>query len=399
MVCIVLILLSGVKKMNKKIKADPRGVLTGIHYIDGDHAACEGALAAGCRYVSGYPITPSTEVVERYSSRIPCVGGIFMQMEDEIASSIALQGAVWGGAKAMTVTSGPGFSLMMEHIGYAVMTETPCVFVNVQRGGPSTGLPTLPAQSDMMQARWGSHGDYEMIAICPNSSQECFDLMVTAFNYAEKYRTPVMFMMDECLGHMTEKVIIPNPEDIEIEPRKYTDKSPADFKLYEADEKGIPSMPMLGAGYNFHVTGLTHDEKGYPSMTAQTQDKLVRRLISKIKDNVDDIILTEEENLDSDVIVVSYGITSRVAEKAIIDARKAGIKVGKLRLKTIWPFPEKKIKQLKAKAIVVPEINAGQIVREVERVSKSNVISVPHFGGSVHDPKVIYEAIVRGSKL
>src|SRR5512146_2529631 len=215
--------------------ADPAGVLTGGHFLDGDHACCEGALAAGCRFVAGYPITPSTEVVERIAQRFPQVGGVFIQMEDELASSIAIAGAVWGGKRAMTVTSGPGFSLMMEHIGFAVMTETPCVFVDVQRGGPSTGLPTLPAQGDMMQARWGSHGDYEMIALCPNSPQECFDLTIEAFKLAEKYRTPVMLMMDEVVGHMTEKVVIPAADKIRIEPRRLTTKKPGEFKLYQAN--------------------------------------------------------------------------------------------------------------------------------------------------------------------
>ncbi len=384
------------------MKANPRGVLTGIHYLDGDHAACEGALAAGCRYISGYPITPSTEVVERYASRIPCVGGIFMQMEDEIASSIALQGAVWGGAKAMTVTSGPGFSLMMEHIGLAVMTETPCVFVNVQRGGPSTGLPTLPAQSDMMQARWGSHGDYEMIALTPNSAQECFELMITAFNLAERFRTPVIFLMDECIGHMTEKVVIPKPEDINIFPRMYTKKDPKDYKAYEPVKDMIPEMAEIGKGYNFHITGLTHDEKGYPAMNEESQRKLVTRLLDKIRKYKKEIIMIEEEYLnDADVVVVSYGITSRVAEKAIIDARNEGLKVGKARLKTVWPFADEYVLELskKVKTIVVPEINAGQIVREVERASQGNckVISVPHLGGGVHKPEVILEAIRRGA--
>jgi len=308
------------------MKSDLRGVLTGTHYIDGDHAACEGALAAGCRYVAGYPITPSTEVVERFASRIPCVGGIFMQMEDEIASSIAIQGAVWAGAKAMTVTSGPGFSLMMEHIGLATMTETPCVFVNVQRGGPSTGLPTLPAQSDMMQARWGSHGDYEVIALSPNSAQECFDLMITAFNLSERFRTPVMFMMDECIGHMTEKVVIPESKHIDIYERQYTKKSPDKYKAFEPINNMIPEMAEIGKGYNFHVTGLTHDEKGYPAMNEEAQKKLVQRLIDKIAKYKKEIILIEEDGLeDADAVVMSYGITSRVAEKAIIDARKQGL--------------------------------------------------------------------------
>ena len=210
------------------MKADPKGVLTGVHFLDGDHACCEGALAAGARFAAGYPITPSTEVVERFANRIPTVGGTFIQMEDELAASICLQGAVWGGAKAFTVTSGPGYSLMMEHIGYAAMTETPCVFVNVQRGGPSTGLPTLPAQADMMQARWGSHGDYMTISVCPNSPQECFDLTIKAFNLSERYRVPVMIMMDEVVGHMTEKVVIPDAERIEIQPRLHTSKPPSE---------------------------------------------------------------------------------------------------------------------------------------------------------------------------
>ena len=206
--------------------ADPRGVLTGQHYLDGNHAACEGALAAGCRFAAGYPITPSTEVVERIAQRFPTMGGVFIQMEDEIAASITLQGGVWAGKKALTVTSGPGFSLMMEHVGLAAITECPCVFVNVQRGGPSTGLPTLPGQADMMQARWGSHGDYEIIALCPQSPQECFDFAIKAFNLAETWRVPVMLMMDECVGHMTERVVIPNAEDIEVVERNFTTRGP-----------------------------------------------------------------------------------------------------------------------------------------------------------------------------
>ena len=217
--------------------ADPKGVLTGVHFLDGDHACCEGTLAAGARFAAGYPITPSTEVVERFAWRIPTVGGIFIQMEDELAASIAIQGAVWGGAKAFTVTSGPGFSLMMEHIGYAAITETPCVFVNVQRGGPSTGLPTLPAQADMMQAKWGSHGDYSIIALCPNSPQECFDLTITGFNLAEEFRVPVMMMLDECVGHMTEKVVIPESDQIAITPRRFTHQSPEEFRLFEPQRR------------------------------------------------------------------------------------------------------------------------------------------------------------------
>ena len=276
------------------------------------------SACAGARFAAGYPITPSTEVVERFASRVPTVGGSFIQMEDELAASIALQGGVWGGAKAFTVTSGPGFSLMMEHIGYAAMTETPCVFVDVQRGGPSTGLPTLPAQADMMQARWGSHGDYEIIALCPNSPQECFDLTITAFNMAEEYRVPVMFMMDEVVGHMTEKVVIPPADQIEVVPRKHTKKSVEDYLPYSTNGDMVPEMAHAGEGYKFHVTGLTHDERGYPNMTPATQDKLVRRLQNKIRSAADRICLTEEVGLDNaEVVVVSYGITSRVAQRAI----------------------------------------------------------------------------------
>jgi 2-oxoglutarate/2-oxoacid ferredoxin oxidoreductase subunit alpha len=379
--------------------ADPAGVLTGSHFLDGDHACCEGALAAGARFSAGYPITPSTEVVERFAMRVPTVGGTFIQMEDELAASIAIQGAVWGGAKAFTVTSGPGFSLMMEHIGYAAMTETPCVFVDVQRGGPSTGLPTLPAQADMMQVRWGSHGDYEIIALCPNSPQECFDLTITAFNYAEKYRCPVFVMMDEVVGHMTEKVVIPPPEEIEIEPRRYTKLPPAAFCAYEANADLVPDMPHVGEGYNVHVTGLTHDERGYPDMRPAVQDRLVRRLQEKITQNVDQITLFEEEQIEgADVVVVCYGITSRVAQKAIDMARQQGVKVGKFRLITAWPFPAKQIARIaeQVKAIVVAELNLGQMVREVERAAagKAIVRLIGHAGGSVHRPEDILQHIL-----
>ncbi len=379
--------------------ADPKGVLTGVHFLDGDHATCEGALAAGARFAAGYPITPSTEVVERFAARIPTVGGVFIQMEDELAASIAIAGAVWAGAKAFTVTSGPGFSLMMEHIGFAVMTETPCVFVNVQRGGPSTGLPTLPAQADMMQARWGSHGDYEIIALCPNSPQECFDLAIRAFNLAEEFRVPVMLMLDECVGHMTEKVVIPPAEQIEIYPRRHTRLPPEQYKPFATGEDLVPEMAHAGEGYRFHVTGLTHDERGYPSMTAAAQDRLVKRLKRKITQAADRLACYEEEDVDNaDVIVVSYGITSRVAQRAVELARARGLRVGRFRLITVWPFPVKRIRELarRIKAFVVPELNLGQISLEVERAAagQAETRQVPHAGGGVHRPEDILEAIV-----
>jgi 2-oxoglutarate ferredoxin oxidoreductase subunit alpha len=381
------------------MKADPKGVLTGSHYLDGDHACSEGAIAAGCRFSAGYPITPSTEVVERLSSRFPKVGGLFIQMEDELAASIAVIGAAWGGAKTITVTSGPGFSLMMEHIGLAAMTETPVVYVDVQRGGPSTGLPTLPGQADMMQARFGSHGDYRLIALCPNSPQESFDLTVLAFNLAEEYRVPVLVMLDECVGHMTEKVVIPPADKLEITPRRMTHKKPGEYRPFEPIGGMVPEMTKAGDGHRIHVTGLTHDERGYPVMTAAAQDKLMRRLMGKIDANADKIIRIEERNVaGADVVVVSYGITSRVAEHAAALAREQGVKVGTLRLITAWPFPEKRIRELAPKlkgGFVVPELNFGQMALEVERVAggKCKTLCVPHAGGTVHDPQVIANAI------
>jgi len=382
----------------RKVKADPKGVLTGAHYLDGDFAIAEGALAAGCRFFAGYPITPSTETAERFSERIPYVGGIFIQMEDEIASITALIGASWGGQKPMTVTSGPGFSLMMENIGLAAMMETPLVIANVQRGGPSTGLPTLVGQADMLQVKFGSHGDYEIIALCPDSPQECFDLTVKAFNLAETYRVPVFIMTDECVGHMHEKVVIPPSDEIEVVERKWYEGPKDKYLPYKPDKDLVPFMVKAGDGYRFHTTGLTHDERGYPMINAEVQDWCVNHLVDKIKKNSPKIIEYREDQIDkAEVVVISYGITSRVAVKAVQDARKAGIKVGTLRLVTVWPFPEARIKELaaKVKAFVVPELNLGQIRREVERCAfgRAPVIGVPHCGGWVHDPDDILKAI------
>lgn len=385
------------------MKADPKGVLTGEHYLDGDHACAEGALAAGCRFFAGYPITPSTEVAERYASRIPMVGGIFIQMEDELGSMAALCGASWGGKKSMTVTSGPGFSLMMENIGLAAMMETPCVVVNVQRGGPSTGLPTMVGQQDMMQARWGSHGDYQIIALSPASPQEAFDYTIKCFNLAERYRVPVLFMMDECVGHMTEKVVIPKPDEIEITTRRLTKLAPEKYLPYKTNGDLVPEMIVAGTGYKIHSTGLTHDERGYPVMTPGTQDQLVKRLCDKIRLNADDIIeLEEDQTEDAEVIVMAYGITSRVTLPAVFKARKKGIKVGYIKMITVWPFPEKRVRELakKVKAFVMPEINLGQMVLEVERCAagQAQTYHVPHAGGWVHDPEDIYQVIEEAVK-
>jgi len=380
-----------------------KAILEGVHFMNGDNACAEGAISAGCRFAAGYPITPSTEIVEHLARRFPMVGGFFVQMEDEIASSIAILGAAWGGVKAMTVTSGPGMSLMMEHIGLAAMTETPCVFVNVQRGGPSTGLPTLPAQADVMQAKWGSHGDYQIIALSPSSPQEAFDLTIKAFNLSEMFRTPVILLMDESVGHMMEKVVIPPAEKIEVINRKYTDRKPGDYLPYEETPDYVPPMAPVGFGYKFHVTGLTHDERGDPVITDECQKKLLWRLRNKIleyeRKGMAEFELKGDDGSPFSILVVSYGITTRIADYAAQEARKNGIKVGHMQLKTIWPFPESAVKNVVSsrgvKAVVVPEINLGQLVLEVERVVSCNakVFHVPHAGGSVHEPEEILEVI------
>ncbi|MGM0465354.1 MAG: 2-oxoacid:acceptor oxidoreductase subunit alpha [Acidobacteriota bacterium] len=387
----------------KKSKADPKGVLTGSHFMDGDYALAEGALAAGCRFFGGYPITPSTETAERFSERIPVVGGVFIQMEDELGSIASLIGASWGGLKAMTVTSGPGFSLMQENIGLACMMETPLVIANVQRGGPSTGLPTLTSQQDMMQARWGSHGDYEIIALSPDSPQECFDMTIKAFNLSELYRVPVFVMTDECVGHMHEKVVIPPADEIEIVERKWYTGPKDKYLPYKCDSDGVPFIVKTGQGYRFHTTGLTHDERGYPLLDAECQQKNVQHLIDKINKNADKIIELEEEQINgAEVVVLSYGITSRVAFKAVQQARKEGIKTGTIRLVTVWPFPEKRIEEIakKVKAVIVPEINAGQVFLEVDRCARNQckVVNVPHLGGWVHNPDDIFKAIKEAVK-
>ncbi len=374
------------------------GALCGTFFINGDVACAEGAISAGCRFFAGYPITPATEVAERMSERLPHVGGVYVQMEDEIASMNAILGASWAGMKTMTATSGPGFSLMMENLGLGVMLETPCVLVNIQRAGPSTGLPTLVGQGDMMQARWGSHGSYEIIALVPSSPQEIFDLTITAFNLSERYRVPVLLMSDEAVGHMSEKVVIPRIAPEELLSRRRPDVAPEQYLPYKSDGDLVPPMAIAGEGYRFHVTGLTHDERGYPVMTAEAQDQLVRRLVDKIRLNRDDILKYEEVAVeDAEVIVCAYGITARIAGLAVQQARDEGIRAGLLRLITVWPFAEDRIRELaqRVKAFVVPEINYGQIVLEVERcvAGKASTLLVPHMGGGVHSPQTILKAI------
>jgi 2-oxoglutarate ferredoxin oxidoreductase subunit alpha len=379
-----------------------KGILSGEYFMNGDLACAEGAISAGCRFFAGYPITPATEIAERMADRLPQVGGNYIQMEDELASMNAVLGASWAGIKSMTSTSGPGFSLMMENLGLGIMLETPCVVVNIQRAGPSTGLPTLVAQGDMMQARWGSHGSYEIIALVPSSVQEMYDLTIRAFNLSEKYRIPVLVMADEAIGHMSEKLVISEISSDKLIKRKKPSVAPEEYWPYKADSDLIPPMANAGEGYRFHTTGLTHDERGYPIMTPETQDKLIRRLIDKIRLNYKDIIQLKEFFVDdADIIVCSYGISARISRLAIEWARKEGVKAGLVQLVTAWPFAEERIRELskQAKAFVVPELNAGQIVLEVERCAGGvKTIPVTHMGGSVHQPHAILKAIMEAAK-
>jgi 2-oxoglutarate ferredoxin oxidoreductase subunit alpha len=372
-------------------------VLTGEHFINGDAACAEGALASGCRFFAGYPITPATEIAETMSERMPQVGGIYIQMEDEMASMNAILGASSAGVKSMTATSGPGFSLMMENFGLGLMMEIPCVLVNIQRGGPSTGLPTIVGQQDMMQARWGSHGDYEVIALSPISPQEMFDFTIKAFNLSEKYRLPVLLMADEVVGHMTEKVIIPAESEIKLDERKKPTVSADKYWMYKADADLVPAMASAGEGYKVITTGLTHDERGYPAMDADTQEKLIKRLCGKILLNIKDIVeVMEYETEDAEVIVLAYGSPARSAMSAVKMARKEKIKAGLFRLITVWPFCEERVFSLskKASVIIVPEINNGQIVREVERAvkGKAKVISLTR-QARIHTPQEILNII------
>lgn len=385
--------------MSEKSRAG--AVLSGKHFYSGDLACAEGALAAGCRFFAGYPITPATEIAERMARRLPQIGAMYIQMEDEIASIASVIGASYAGLKAMTATSGPGFSLMQENIGLAVMTETPCVIIDVMRGGPSTGQPTMAGQQDVMQAKWGSHGDYEIIALAPSSAQEAFELTVEAFNYAETYRVPVMVMMDAVVGHMWEKVVIPEPDQIIIKNRKKPSVPPGEYMPFKPDNDLVPPMAVFGEGYRFHATGLTHDEDGRPrTESIKVQQKLVQRLCDKIRKNSDKIVRVKPVMMeDAEVAVIAYGIESRAALSAVRKARSTGIKAGLLKLVTLWPFPEKQVTEIakNVKTIIVPEMNYGQLVREVERAAKDTPVTLlPKLGEEPHRPEEIFEAIKGG---
>ena len=360
------------------------------YFMQGNIACAEGALAAGCRYYAGYPITPSSEIMEHLSNRLKEVNGVFAQMEDEISSICSMIGASWAGAKAMTATSGPGFSLMLEGIGYALMTETPCVIVNVQRAGPATGQATRPGQSDVMQARWGAHGDYRIIAISPWSVQEMYDLTIESFNLAEQYRVPVIFLADEVVGHLKESFTI-KPE-IEIFDR---DKTISDKPFGTVTEDGVPPMPIFGQGAKLLITGSTHDEFGIRKVADPIiQDKLVKRLCNKIDNHKKEICQTESYfTEDAEYLFVSFGISARSSYAVVKQLRNEGIKAGLLRLKTIWPFDEDTLKSIaeNCKIIFVPEMNRGQIVLEVQRIlCNKKVVSIPKTRGEAIYPSEIY---------
>jgi len=372
-----------------------------VQFILGDMACVYGGILAGCSFFGGYPITPASEVAEGMARRLPRVGGTYMQMEDEIGSIAAVIGASWGGAKSMTATSGPGFSLMMENYGFAVMTETPCVIVNVQRTGPSTGQPTLGAQGDMMQARWGTHGDFEAIALAPSSVQECMDFTIEAFNLSEKYRNPVCVMTDGEMGHLRERIVIPDEKDLKLveRVRATIDKEkyiPFTNSQTQKNSK-VPDFPTFGTGYHTYVTGLTHNEKGFPATDKQPDhERLVKRITEKITDDIDKLTNVEKTNLDdAEIAFVTYGATARPAESAVEMARAKGKKVGLLRLKLVWPFPEKEIIKVAKKVdkIIVPEMNLGQIVHCVKEYScgECEVVSAPKIGGEMHLPNELYK--------
>lgn len=367
---------------------------TGTHYFSGNEAITEGAIAAGCNYYGGYPITPSTEIMERVSVRFIDTGGVFVQMEDELGAIGSVIGASWAGAKAMTATSGPGFSLMQESIGYAVMTETPLVIVNVQRTGPSTGQATRVGSGDIMQAKWGSHGDYQIIALCPWSVQEAYDQTIQAFNLAEKYRVPVFLLAEEAIGHLRERM--ETRENIEIFNRK-KNLGAAPFGTEESD--GVPPMPIFGEGEKLLITGSTHDEYGFRQVSSpMVQEKLTSRLNNKILNSREKIVEYEVYHIEeADLLIVSYGFTARSALFALEQLRQEGKKIGMLRLKTLWPFADKIVKDIgaKIKKIFVPEMNRGQIAGEVMKYVCGDVVSYGQTNGEVIYPETIVEQIRR----
>lgn len=368
----------------------------------GNEAVVEGALLAGCTFYGGYPITPSSEIMEIMANRLPQLkDGVFLQMEDEIASMGAVIGASLAGRKALTATSGPGFSLKQENLGYAIMAETPLVLVNVMRGGPSTGLPTCPAQGDVQQARWGTHGDHPIIVLSASDVQECLDMTITAFNMAEKYRTPVILLLDEVTAHTREKIEIPNPGEFEVFSRTVPSMPPEWYKPYEETVRGVPPMPPLGSGYRFHTTGLTHDRNGFPTQRPEEVVELMERIHRKIDQFFYDIQLVDEiKTDDADVVVIAYGSVARSAELAVQQARQNGVKAGLLKLKTLFPYPRRYTEKIlgHARTIVVPEMNMGQMSREVKRVNmgRAAVRTINRIDGQIVTPSEILKVIMQG---
>ena len=367
------------------------------HNVQGNHACALAAVAAGCRFYAGYPITPSSEVAERMSLELPKVGGVFIQMEDEIASMGAVLGASMGGLKAMTATSGPGFSLKQEHIGYGILAETPSVVINVMRGGPSTGMPTRPSQGDVMQARWGMHGDHTAIVLAPDSVAEIYTETVRAFNLAEQLRTPVIVLIDEIIGHLVETIQLPEADTLHLIERKWADAPKEGYLPYAADDDMIPPMPRPGDGYRSHTTGLTHDESGFPTQDPAKAENMLARLIDKVEHHRD--IVDASDSIaaeDAEILVVAYGTPARAARRAVKEAREKGIKLGLFRPITLWPFPERAFLDAaqSAKRIIVAEMNAGQLLLEIERIAgRERVSPLLRFDGEHIAPDEILDAV------
>jgi len=371
--------------------------------MTGNEACAEAALAAGLKFFAGYPITPSSEIAEELSAKLPAIGGRFIQMEDEIAAMGAVIGGSLAGAKSMTATSGPGFSLKQENIGYACITEVPCVIVNVMRGGPSTGLPTMPAQSDVMQARWGTHGDHPIIVLCPQSVAETVDLTVRAFSLTEKFRIPVILLLDETVGHISEKIRLPDPAELEIYERHKPTVPPEDYLPYKHTEDDIPEMATFGTGYRFHVTGLCHDETGFPTNNPVEIEKQMLRLNRKLERYRDEIVEVERDGEGkAQVGVFAYGSTARSAKRAVLMAREKGLEVNFLRPRTMWPFPDREVRAMaeQVDVIVVPEMNLGQVAHEVEWAARgqAEVVKVNKINGEPISPLEILPAIEKAVK-
>jgi 2-oxoglutarate ferredoxin oxidoreductase subunit alpha len=384
-----------VEKQNQRKKKSRQKELL----LQGNEAIVEGALRAGCRFFAGYPITPATEISEILSVKLPQVDGTFIQMEDEIASLGAVIGASLAGVKAMTATSGPGFSLMQENLGFAIIAEVPCVIINVMRGGPSTGLPTYPSQSDVMQARWGTHGDHPIIVLSASTVRECYDVTIKAFNFSERFRTPVIVLIDEVVGHMREKMVVDEQEPIEIFNRIKPTVPPEWYIPYEDTPTGVPAMANFGEGYRYHVTGLTHDIRGFPTSRPDEIGPFISRLHRKISQHFSEIQMAEYfQAEDAEITIVAYGCVARSAKRAVVEAREKGIRVGLLKLTTIWPFMRAAVEKIlqTSKILIVPEMNMGQISREVKRVNRgiAKVITINKVDGTIITPPEILNRIM-----